>query len=62
MHGFGRFPQNIQLATFEQVWQRMNLAGRAADLPAYSMTSKTAAYAGKFMRPRLDASLGSAAR
>ena len=53
MHGFGRFPQNIQLATFEQVWQRMNLAGRAADLPAYSMT-KTAAYAGKFMRPRLD--------
>ena len=53
MHGFGRFPQNIQLATFEQVWQRMKLAGRAADLPAYSMT-KTAAYAGKFMRPRLD--------
>ena len=26
-HGFGRFPQNIQLATFEQIWQRMNLAG-----------------------------------
>ena len=53
MHGFGRFPQNIQLATFEQIWQRMKLSGRAADLPAYSMT-KTAAYAGKFMRPRLD--------
>src|ERR1700733_4666758 len=53
MHGFGRFPQDIQLATFEQIWQRMHLAGRAADLPAYSMT-KTAAYAGKFMRPRLD--------
>src|SRR5262245_17932914 len=25
MHGFGRFPRNIQLATFEQIWQRMNL-------------------------------------
>ena len=53
MHGFGRFRQDIQLTTFEQVWQRMNLAGRAAELPAYSIT-KTAAYAGKFLRPRLD--------
>jgi len=53
MHGFGRFRQDIQLTTFEQVWQRMNLLGRAADLPAYSIT-KTAAYAGKVMRPRLD--------
>lgn len=53
MHGFGRFRQDIQITTFEQVWQRMNLAGRAADLPAYSIT-KTAAYAGKFMRPRPD--------
>ncbi len=53
MHGFGRFRQDIQLTTFEQVWQRMNLAGHAADLPAYSIT-KAAAYAGKFLRPRLD--------
>src|ERR1700754_1095875 len=53
MHGFGRFRQDIQLTTFEQVWQRMNLAGQAADLHEYSIT-KMAAYAGKFMRPRLD--------
>ena len=31
VRGFGRFPENVQLATFEQVWQRMRLAGRAAD-------------------------------
>ncbi len=53
MHAFGRFRQDIQLTTFEQIWQRMNMHGRAADLQAYSIT-KSAAYAGKFMRPRLD--------
>ena len=53
MHGFGRFRQDIQLTTFEQVWQRMHLIGQAADLPDYSIT-KSAAYAGKFMHPRLD--------
>ena len=53
MHGFGRFRQDIQLTTFEQIWQRMNLNQRAADLHEYSIT-KMAAYAGKFMRPRLD--------
>ena len=53
MHGFGRYRQDIQLTTFEQVWQAMNLRGRADRLQAYSIT-KEAAYAGKFMRPRLD--------
>ena len=53
MHGFGRLRQDIQLATFEQVWQRMRDSGRAKDLPAYSIT-KSAAYAGKFTRPRPD--------
>ncbi|MBV9890711.1 MAG: tryptophan 7-halogenase, partial [Rhizobacter sp.] len=28
MHGFGRFRQDIQLTTFEQMWQRMHLEGR----------------------------------
>jgi len=53
MHGFGRFRQDVQLTTFEQLWQRMNLIQRARDLPEYSIT-KMAAYAGKFQRPRLD--------
>ena len=53
MHGFGRYRQDIQLTTFEQVWQKMSLQGRADALQSYSIT-KVAAYAGKFMRPRLD--------
>ena len=53
MHGFGRLRQDIQLTTFEQLWQKMHLAGRAGPLQDYSIT-KRAAYAGKFMRPRLD--------
>jgi len=53
MHAFGRFRQDIQLTTFEQIWQRMHLNGQAADLREYSIT-KSAAYAGKFMRPRFD--------
>ena len=53
MHGFGRYRQDIQLTTFEQVWQKMNLHGRAEALQTYSIT-KEAAYAGKFMRPRHD--------
>ena len=53
MHAFGRFRQDIQLTTFEQIWQRMSLNGQAVDLREYSIT-KSAAYAGKFMRPRLD--------
>ena len=50
---FGRFRQDIQLTTFEQSGSACTLNGRAADLQAYSITSG-AAYAGKFMRPRLD--------
>lgn len=53
MHGFGRLRQDVQIAPFEQIWQRMHHAGRAAELPAYSVT-KSAAYAGRFMRPRPD--------
>jgi tryptophan halogenase len=53
MHAFGRFRQDIQLTSFEQIWQKMNLSGLAGDLQDYSIT-KSAAYAGKFMRPRLD--------
>ncbi len=53
MHGFGRFRQDIQLTTFEQIWQKMNSIGRVGDLQNYSIT-KMAAYAGKFLRPRLD--------
>ena len=53
MHGFGRFRNEIQLTSFEQLWQKLRLAGKADVLPAYSIT-KTAAYANKFMRPRLD--------
>jgi tryptophan halogenase len=53
MHGFGRYRQDIQLASFEQFWQKMAQGGHAHDLQAYSI-SKMAAYAGKFMRPRLD--------
>ena len=33
MHGFGRLRQEIQLTTFEQVWQRLHLLGRARELP-----------------------------
>jgi tryptophan 7-halogenase len=54
MHAFGRPRKDIQLASFEQAWEKAARAGLAADLPAYSIT-KTAAYAGKFTRPRMDA-------
>jgi tryptophan 7-halogenase len=53
MHGFGRYRQDIKLTSFEQVWQRLNLVGRATKLADYSIT-QTAAYAGRFMRPRLE--------
>jgi tryptophan halogenase len=54
MHGFGRYRQDIKLTSFEQIWQRLNLVGRATKLADYSIT-QTAAYAGRFMRPRLEA-------
>lgn len=53
MHGFGRFRQDMGLASFEQFWQKMFWSAQASDLQAYSIT-RMAAYAGKFMRPRLD--------
>jgi tryptophan halogenase len=53
MHGFGRYRQDIKLTSFEQIWQRLNLVGRATKLADYSIT-QTAAYAGRFMRPRLE--------
>jgi tryptophan 7-halogenase len=53
MHGFGRPRKDIELASFEQAWEKAARAGLAFDLSAYSIT-KTAAYAGKFTRPRMD--------
>jgi tryptophan halogenase len=53
MHGFGRLPTDIQVASFEQVWQKMRQHGHSHPLAAYSIT-QTAAYAGKFMRPDPD--------
>ena len=50
MHAFGRFRQDIQLTTFEQIWQRMHLNGQAADLQEYSIT-KSAAYARQVHAP-----------
>lgn len=53
MHAFGRLPADIQVASFEQVWQKMHQHGHAHALAAYSIT-QTAAYAGKAMRPDTD--------
>ncbi|MBK4736670.1 tryptophan halogenase family protein [Noviherbaspirillum pedocola] len=50
MHAFGHFPSDIQIASFEQVWQKMRRHGHAHELSAYSIT-RAAASAGKFMRP-----------
>jgi hypothetical protein len=38
VHAFGRFRQDMQLTTFEQVWQKMNMCGRTGDLKEYSIT------------------------
>jgi tryptophan halogenase len=50
MHAFGRLPTDIQLGSFEQVWQKMRQHGHTHDLASYSIT-QMAAYAGKIMRP-----------
>ena len=55
MHGFGQLPNDIQLASFEQVWQKMHQSGHANNLASYSIT-KQAAHAGKFTRPGVGAS------
>ncbi|MCC2957233.1 tryptophan 7-halogenase [Massilia sp. IC2-477] len=53
MHGFGRLGQDLATVPFDQYWQKMRLAGKAAPLEEYSIT-RMAAKAGKFMPPRFD--------
>ncbi|MBV8469029.1 MAG: tryptophan 7-halogenase [Pelomonas sp.] len=53
MHGFGRIGQDLGLLSFDKYWQKLSRQGRAAPLGAYTM-STSAAYAGRFMRPRPD--------
>ena len=50
MHGFGRIGQDLWTVPFDQYWQKLHQAGKAADLAEYSIT-RAAARAGKFMRP-----------
>jgi len=53
MHGFGRLGQDLATLPFDQYWQKMRRAGKAAPLEQYSIT-RMAAKAGKFMPPRHD--------
>jgi tryptophan halogenase len=53
MHGFGRLGQDLATVPFDQYWQRMRRAGKAAPLEEYSIT-RMAAKANKFMPPRFD--------
>jgi tryptophan halogenase len=53
MHGFGRLGQDLATVPFDQYWQRMRQAGKAAPLEEYSIT-RMAAKANKFMPPRVD--------
>ena len=53
MHGFGRLGQDLATVPFDQYWQRMHRAGKAAPLEEYSIT-RMAAKANKFMPPRFD--------
>ena len=53
MHGFGRIGQDMGVLSFDKYWQKLARAGRAAPLGDYTI-SVSAAYAGKFMRPRPD--------
>jgi tryptophan halogenase len=53
MHGFGRLGQDLATVRFEQYWQKMRLAGKAAPLEEYSIT-RMAAKANRFMPPRRD--------
>jgi len=53
MHGFGRIGQDLGVLGFDKYWQKLSRQGGAAPLGAYTM-STSAAYAGKFMRPRAD--------
>ncbi len=53
MHGFGRLGQDLATLPFDQYWQKMRAAGKAAPLEQYSIT-RMAAKAGRFMPPRFD--------
>ena len=53
MHGFGRLRQDMQLAGFDQYWQKRFQRGEDVDIARYSIT-RMAAAAGRFMRPRPD--------
>ncbi|VXC60843.1 tryptophan halogenase family protein [Massilia sp. 9I] len=53
MHGFGRLGQDLATVNFDQYWQKMRMAGKAAPLEEYSIT-RMAAKANKFMPPRFD--------
>ncbi|MEY3475410.1 MAG: hypothetical protein RL087_1868 [Pseudomonadota bacterium] len=53
MHGFGRFGQDLWTVPFDQYWQKMYQAGKAADLGEYAI-ARVAAARGKFMRPVAD--------
>ncbi len=53
MHGFGRIGQDMGVLSFDKYWQRGRQLGRAAPLGDYTI-AVSAAYAGKFMRPRPD--------
>ena len=53
MHGFGRLGQDLATLPFDQYWQKMRRAGKAAPLEEYSIT-RMASKANKFMPPRFD--------
>lgn len=55
IHGFGRFGQDLGTVPFDQYWQKMHQAGRAADLGDYGI-ARSAARAGKFIRPTSESS------
>lgn len=53
MHGFGRLGQDLATLPFDQYWNKMRRAGKAAPLEEYSIT-RMASKANKFMPPRFD--------
>ncbi len=54
MHGFGRIGQALGTVPFDQYWQKLYQAGRAADLAEYSIT-RVAASRNRFVRPVTEA-------
>lgn len=53
MHGFGRLGQDLATIGFDQYWQKMRRAGKAAPLENYSI-ARMAAKANKFMPPNFE--------